>query len=1245
MVTFSDPLFAKQWHFKLLGDVNRIWDDYSGAGVTVGVYDDGLQYNHPDLNDNYDASLHFEYDGETYDPYPRIIQPGWNADGHGTSVAGIIAGEAGNGLGGVGVAWGATLTGVSLLGDPRFFDGTDEAVLRENAAFRHAASFDIMSNSWGYGFSYDNNGNIINSPYFTSFFDRGDAGSVASVTLNAMGFAVETGRGGLGTIIVKSAGNDAYNANGEGINGSHLVINVSALTQNGQIASYSNYGTSILVSAGAASVTTDLTGSNGYNTSGGSAGNYANDFGGTSASAPVVTGVVALMLDANDDLGWRDVREILATSAALTGSVVTGNQDFEVSGTYFQANAGSGDTWNDGGRAYSLDYGFGNVNAFAAVRMAEIWSLFGDAKTSANEEHLTAALDSPVVFAIRDSDESGTVALDVDQAFRIENIDLTVTAFLSPSITTRNVSITVIAPDGTYFPVLLEIDGISPPTDGTPISWTFGITHALGLNAEGTWSVRFEMESAYGITLPLNITEVSLDFHGSAWDVDNVHHITGDWQRAHSSNSGGGRNRVINDTNGGDDWINMAAIAGAVTATLDSLGRILVAGQQWATIAAGAIIENIVTGDGADSLTGSAQANRIHGMRGNDTISGLGGEDSLDGGAGNDRLSGGDSNDSLSGGSGNDRLSGDIGDDRVSGGSGKDSLYGGDGDDTLLADAGDDVLLGGNGNDLMNGGADKDMLSGESGNDTIDGGVGNDTITGGAGADSLAGGEGNDLFVISAFVDHGTGEVIVGGGGTDELRYTGTTAGTLTLNDSVFVERVVVGTGTGAAAVLTATTAIDIDARHVLGAITLVGNAGANRLTGGAFGDSLVGGAGNDTLQGGIGNDTLVGGTGVDVASFALESEDLALTLTGGPLVVGRFGTDILSGIEGLEGGYGNDSLTGDAGANRLIGGEGNDLLAGGAGNDTLTGDVGFDTASYATAVSAVTVNLGLKTAQVTGGAGTDVLGGIEGLIGSNFSDVLTGSAGANRIDGGVGKDRITGGAGADTLSGGSGNDLFVIQAFADHAAEEAIVGDGGTDELRFTGTTAGTLTLDAGVNVERVVIGTGTGATAVLTGTAAINVDASALLQGVALTGNAGANRLTGSGFGDRLDGGSGSDSLTGGAGDDTLTGGAGADVFVFDSAIGGGDVDRITDFNVVSDTIRLDDLAFAGLAAGVVAASAFASNLAGMAMDELDRIIYESATGNLYFDADGSGAGDRIQFASLSASLSLTNADFFVF
>ena len=144
------------------------------------------------------------------------------------------------------------------------------------------------------------------------------------------------------------------------------------------------------------------------------------------------------------------------------------------------------------------------------------------------------------------------------------------------------------------------------------------------------------------------------------------------------------------------------------------------------------------------------------------------------------------------------------------------------------------------------------------------------------------------------------------------------------------------------------------------------------------------------------------------------------------------------------------------------------------------------------------------------------------------------------------------------------------------------------------------------------------------LTGAAAING-----------TGNALANRLTGNGAANMLNGGTGADTLAGGAGHDT---------FLFNTALSATNVDRITDFVMVDDTIRLENAVFTGLSVGALAANAFTANMSGLATDVSDRVIYETDTGRLYFDADGTGASQRVLFAVLDTGLAMTAADFAV-
>jgi hypothetical protein len=143
-------------------------------------------------------------------------------------------------------------------------------------------------------------------------------------------------------------------------------------------------------------------------------------------------------------------------------------------------------------------------------------------------------------------------------------------------------------------------------------------------------------------------------------------------------------------------------------------------------------------------------------------------------------------------------------------------------------------------------------------------------------------------------------------------------------------------------------------------------------------------------------------------------------------------------------------------------------------------------------------------------------------------------------------------------------------------------------------------------------------------------------------LAGQSGADSLVGGRGADVLVGGSGADTLNSGSGDDVMTGGAGRDSFVFGS--GAGDVDRIADFDGDKDAIWLDDGAFDGLDRGALGA-AFGANDEGQAESAEDRIIHDIGTGRIYYDADGSGEGDRVLFAVVDAGLVLTGDDFVVF
>ncbi|MCJ8052130.1 hypothetical protein GB928_001860 [Shinella curvata] len=258
---------------------------------------------------------------------------------------------------------------------------------------------------------------------------------------------------------------------------------------------------------------------------------------------------------------------------------------------------------------------------------------------------------------------------------------------------------------------------------------------------------------------------------------------------------------------------------------------------------------------------------------------------------------------------------------------------------------------------------------------------------------------------------------------------------------------------------------------------------------------------------------------------------------------------------------------------------------------------------------------LGMLEGEVRGGSGNDTLtGGVS-------HDVLYGEDGNDTLDGGSGNDLLDGGVGTDNMTGGAGNDRYYVNSAADLIVEAA---GGGTGDRLFA---SASYTLRSGVEVERM-------ETASVSGTTAINLTGNDFAQ--TIFGNAGANILKGGG---------GNDALRGYGGKDTLAGGAGNDTFVFNTTLNATtNVDTISDFNAAADTIQIDNAVFLGLAAGALATTAF-KDLAVGAKDANDRVLYNSNTGDLFFDRDGSATTYApVKFGFLTGSPTITAADFFV-
>ncbi len=548
---------------------------------------------------------------------------------------------------------------------------------------------------------------------------------------------------------------------------------------------------------------------------------------------------------------------------------------------------------------------------------------------------------------------------------------------------------------------------------------------------------------------------------------------------------------------------------------------------------------------------------------------------------------------------------------------GDDLIYGFDAGDTLKGGTGSDQIFGQAGNDVMTGGADNDLMDGEGGIDTAlftDSVLSyTDTIIGWA----IASSEGTDFVQRTEIVVAGSQRnLLVGGTAFANIQ---TAFNNAQNNDNI---RLATGNYSGTSTYANSgLTVLAQNGAHLNVTFTTAGTDGIRVFAQSGI-DQITTGAGNDTLDGGTGADILTGGAGNDVYLVDNTGDDVIEALGGGTRDVvytsGNYQLDAGTEVEVLStsnqagtaalvliGNELSQEIYGNAGANFLTGGGGTDYLIGFDGNDTyyVTGQADVIVEGAGQGTRDVLYTLGDYT--MSAGVELEVLsssnqGGAsaQALVGNEFSQEVYGNAGANYLDGG---------GGADYLIGLGGNDTYVVDNAGDVVIEAA--GEGTRDIVYATAS----YTLNAGADIE-VLTTVSQGATT------AIN-----------LTGNEVAQEVYGN---------DGVNVLNGGLGADYLTGFGGNDTFAFTTALGGGNVDTIGDFTA-GDKIGLGASIFTqagGL--GALNANAFFAGTA--AHDADDRIIYDQATGNLYYDADGNGAGAAVLFANLANHAVLTASDF---
>jgi len=456
-----------------------------------------------------------------------------------------------------------------------------------------------------------------------------------------------------------------------------------------------------------------------------------------------------------------------------------------------------------------------------------------------------------------------------------------------------------------------------------------------------------------------------------------------------------------------------------------------------------------------------------------------------------------------------------------------------------------------------------------------------DVLSGEGGDQMLHGLAGGDTYLV----DKGDIVVELAGEGYDVI----VAAADWTLGDDVHVEELVAVRDLG---------------------VTFVGNIHANRLVGGDASDRLDGGGGADQLRGGRGDDLMiVDNSGDRVVEYADEGHDIVESAVSFSLA-GQYVEELILTGSGDINATGNNQvnyLYGNDGANVLNGAGGWDLMRGGFGNDRYvvddsSEDVWEDYDSGTDRVdSAVNWYLGENVENL-------VLTGRAAIAGhgNGGDNVIVGNSGGNLIDGG---------AGADRMEGKAGNDRYIVDDAGDTIFEGATEG---TDIVE-----ASVSFSLAGQYVE----------TLRLTGGAAI--DGTGNNQANSLFGNTGANKLQAAG---------GDDKIYGGPGNDALSGGAGLDRFIFDSALdGAANVDSIADFSSADDAIYLARSVFTTVRSGALSAAAFVQGSA--AADGDDRILYDKASGQIFYDADGSGAGAALLFATVGAGTLVTAADFIAF
>ncbi|XP_061411275.1 furin-like [Lethenteron reissneri] len=461
----TDPKYLLQWylHNSVHHDLNVLaaWSQgVSGRGVVVSILDDGIEKNHPDLVSNYDPMASYDVNSNDPDPQPRYTE--MNDNRHGTRCAGEVAAAANNDVCGVGIAYNARIGGVRML-DGDVTDAVEARSLSLNP--QHIA---VYSASWG----PEDDGKTVDGP--------------ARLAQEAFVRGITKGRGGLGSIFVWASGNggrEKDSCNCDGYTNSIYTLSISSTTEKGNVPWYSEACSSTLAttySSGAIGekqiVTTDLR------------LKCTESHTGTSASAPLAAGIIALALEANPRLTWRDMQHLV---------VRTSNP------SHLHAS-----DWvtNGVGRKVSHSYGYGLLDAGAIVTLARNWTTVPPQRACTMEMSTEARpIGQKLLVSGRVSSCLGTG----DYVTTLEHVQARLTLAFSHR---GELAVRLTSPMGTRC-TLLAPRPHDFSTEGFN-DWAFMSTHSWGEDPTGVWTL--ELENTGSVRNTGTLKRFTLVLYGTA---------------------------------------------------------------------------------------------------------------------------------------------------------------------------------------------------------------------------------------------------------------------------------------------------------------------------------------------------------------------------------------------------------------------------------------------------------------------------------------------------------------------------------------------------------------------------------------------------------------------------------------------------------------------------------------------------------------------------------------------------------